>query len=269
MLLLVAASMIAVAPVSFAQTLTEAFAYDEARKIVEVRVHERSKPGGRGWAVAGEERGIEYCYIVTPFHVIGDEVTRTVYSDVVVEGAGYRLSPRAQRIADDGRDLALLLLDREGSCPFTDGPSAGRAASGLWVVRLSDTNVREEIEGDARAPIAPASENLDIASLTVAAADRANFTKGWSGAAVFRDGRRIGMVVEAADEGATARFYTAQGIFRAFGDQIAIYKRDDDRGENATVSGLDGPLGTPASGSKENWRNKPVSKWLKEQGEVR
>ena len=224
-LLLIAACMMAFTPVALAQTLAEAFAYAEALKIVEVRVHARSKPGGRGWALTGEERGIEYCYIVTPFHVIGDEVTRTVYSDIVVEGAGYRLGPRAQRIADDGLDLALLLLDREGSCPFIDGPSAGRGASGLWLVRLSDTKVREEIEGDARVPIAPVSENLDIAYLTVAAADRANFTMGWSGATVFRDGRRIGMVVEAADEGATARFYTAQGIVRAFRDQITIYER--------------------------------------------
>ncbi len=96
MLLLVAASMVALAPVAFAQTLTEAFAYKEARKIVEVRVHERSKPGGRGWAVTGEEGGIEYCFIVTPFHVIGDLVTRTLYSDIVASALAGRMEVRQE-----------------------------------------------------------------------------------------------------------------------------------------------------------------------------
>ncbi|WP_156882880.1 hypothetical protein [Rhodovulum sp. P5] len=203
--------------------------------ITEVRVFAAGEPGGRGWALTTRLADHEICHIVTAFHVVGDRATRLQKPDIRVAGAGVD-TPLPAELLESERDLALLRLRDRGPCPFRPGKSARRHLQGLWLVRLSDGHVIEELRADRAAPIQPLGSDGDIARLRLTRESRQTVAEGWSGASVFQDGQRIGLVSSVSDDGAAVRFYTTGAIAKAFGQRL---RRGCDRSDEPCLSTTD------------------------------
>lgn len=198
--------------------------------LIEVRIESTGRDGkevGRGWAVALESRSGTNCQVLTPWHVVSDRtgVSNTL-DETRVYGVGENIvgvkTVRIERVHPT-LDLARVTLDSTRGCPFQPANKGRLPEQGLVVWWLTDQGGAERSDGDERRGVLDDDETGATAKAYLR---EAGIMAGMSGATVFINGRRAGMLIDTPGQTNRFGFLTARGIQRALGNDLDLFDLD-------------------------------------------
>lgn len=196
-------------------------------ELIEVRIESTGRDGkevGRGWAVALKTRSGTGCQVLTPWHVVSDRtgVSNTL-DETRVYGVGENIvgvkTVRIERVHPT-LDLARVTLDSTRGCPFQPANKGRLPEQGLVVWWLTDQGGAERSDGDERRGVLDDDETGATAKAYLR---EAGIMAGMSGATVFINGRRAGMLIDTPGQTHRFGFLTARGIQRALGNDLDLF----------------------------------------------
>jgi hypothetical protein len=195
--------------------------------LIEVRIESTGRDGkevGRGWAVAREIPFGTGCEVLTPWHVVSDRTgTPNTPDGTRVYGVGRNIvgvnTDLIERVHPT-MDLARVTLHSDQGCPFQPANEGRLPGQGLVVWWLDDSGGAELRDGDERRGV----QNGDETGATAKAYLREPAVMaGMSGATVFINGRRAGMLIDTPGQTDRFGFLTARGIQRALGNDLDLF----------------------------------------------